>query len=136
MDVGGVDYLPRTPRFEVVYHFVAVPRLWRLRLRVPVEESAPRGATGRDLWPSAEPAEREVWDLFGIRFTDHPNLTRILLPDDWVGPSAAQRLPAPGRAGRARRERRRTATATMRRSGRATCRARTGLPRPAQEGGD
>lgn len=85
MDVGGVDYMPRTPRFEVVYHFVAVPELWRLRLRVPVEESAPEVPTICDLWPSAEHAEREVWDLFGIRFADHPNLTRILLPEEWVG---------------------------------------------------
>ena len=96
MDVGGVDYLPRTPRFEVVYHFVAIPGLWRLRLRVPVEESAPEVPTLCDLWPSAEHAEREVWDLFGIRFTDHPNLTRILLPDNWVGHPLRKDYPLQG----------------------------------------
>lgn len=85
MDVGGVDYLPREPRFEVVYHFLALPRLWRLRVRVPVGEEDPVVPSVADLWPAANAAEREVFDLFGIRFSGHPNLTRILLPDDWQG---------------------------------------------------
>src|SRR5690606_29784022 len=66
MDVGGVDYLPRTPRFEVVYHFVAIPGLWRLRLRVPVEESAPEVPTLCDLWPSPDHPERVVRGLCSI----------------------------------------------------------------------
>lgn len=85
LDVGGVDYLPRQPRFEVVYHLLALPALWRLRLRVPVEEAVAEVATVSDLWESATHAEREVWDLFGIRFTDHPNLTRIMMPANWHG---------------------------------------------------
>lgn len=91
LDVGGVDYLPREPRFEVVYHFLALegdgqpehPR--RLQLRVPVPEERPEVPSIAHLWPSANWAEREVFDLFGIRFTGHPNLNRILMPDDWEG---------------------------------------------------
>lgn len=85
MDVGGVDYLPREPRYEVVYHLLAVPRLWRLRVRVPVPEERTVVATVSELWPSAAAAEREVYDLFGIEFEGHPNLTRILMPDNWQG---------------------------------------------------
>lgn len=84
-DVGGVDYLPREPRFEVVYHLLSVANLQRVRLRVPVGAEHPEVPTLAHLWPSAEPAEREVYDLFGIVFTGHPNLTRILLPADWEG---------------------------------------------------
>lgn len=90
LDVGGVDYLSlgRRPRFEVVYHFLSLggphpPR--RLRLRVPVPEEDPRVDTISDLWPAAGWAEREVYDLFGISFQGHPDLRRILLPEDWEG---------------------------------------------------
>ncbi|MBO8140586.1 MAG: NADH-quinone oxidoreductase subunit C [Firmicutes bacterium] len=100
VDVGGVDYLPRTPRFEVVYHLLALPQLWRLRLRVPVEEASPVVPTVSDLWPSATHAEREVWDLFGIRFEGHPELTRILMPSDWEGHPLRKDYPLQGpRAG-------------------------------------
>lgn len=91
LDVGGVDYLPHRPRFEVVYHFLALQadrspqRPRRLRLRVPVPEEAPEVPSLAGLWPSANWAEREVYDLFGIRFTNHPELKRILMPDDWEG---------------------------------------------------
>lgn len=83
-DVTAVDYLPREPRFEVVYHFHALTPPLRLRLRVPLAEgqSIP-SLTG--LWPGANFSEREVFDLFGITFSDHPNLERILLPDDYEG---------------------------------------------------
>jgi len=96
VDVGGVDYLPRKPRFEVVYHLLALPQLWRLRLRVPVEEDEAEVPTVSDVWPSAAAAEREVWDLFGIRFAGHPNLTRILMPDDWVGHPLRKDYPLQG----------------------------------------
>jgi NADH-quinone oxidoreductase subunit C len=96
VDVTAVDYLPREPRFEVVYHLVclgglgapaegAVPAPARLRLKVPVPGDQPRLPTVSDVWPSAEWAEREVWDLFGIEFDGHPDLRRILMPDDWEG---------------------------------------------------
>ncbi|MBE3598284.1 MAG: NADH-quinone oxidoreductase subunit C [Limnochordaceae bacterium] len=88
LDVGGVDYLGHRPaeeRFEVVYHLLDVHERRRLRLRVPLPEQDPRLDTVSDLWPSANWAEREVFDLFGIRFEGHPNLKRILMPDDWQG---------------------------------------------------
>lgn len=84
-DLAGVDYLPRNPRFEVVYHVIAIPSLQRLRLRVHLDGEKPELATVSDLWSNANPAEREVWDQFGIVFRGHPNLTRILNPDDWEG---------------------------------------------------
>lgn len=96
LDVGGVDYLPREPRFEVVYHLLALPALWRVRLRVPLAGDAPELASVSDLWPSATHAEREVWDLFGIRFTDHPNLTRIMLPESWQGHPLRKDYPLQG----------------------------------------
>lgn len=96
VDVGGVDYLPREPRFEVVYHLLALPELWRLRLRAPVAEAAAEVATVSDLWPAAEAAEREVWDLFGIRFAGHPNLTRIMMPDNWHGHPLRKDYPIQG----------------------------------------
>lgn len=88
LDVGGVDYLGRRPpqeRFEVVYHFLDVRGLRRIRVRVPLPEAEPVVPTLSDLWPSANWAEREVFDLFGIRFEGHPDLRRILMPDDWEG---------------------------------------------------
>lgn len=85
LDVGGVDYYPRSPRFEVVYHFLDMKTRQRVRLRCVLEDERPEVPTLSDLWPAANPAEREVYDLFGIVFTGHPNLTRILMPSDWEG---------------------------------------------------
>lgn len=88
LDLSAVDYYPRrqgSDRFEVVYHFFAFPQLWKLRVRVPVGGDKPEVPSLTGLWDNANPAEREVWDQFGIRFAGHPNLTRILNPDDWEG---------------------------------------------------
>lgn len=85
LDIGGADYFPREPRFEVVYHFFGLPSLGRLRVRVQLADDTTEVPTLSHLWPSADPAEREVFDQFGIRFKGHPNLTRILNPDDWQG---------------------------------------------------
>src|SRR5690606_30761605 len=82
MDVAGVDYLPRTPRFEVVYHLVALPSLWRLRLRVPVDESHPAVPTVSDSWPTATRVERVVWGLLAIRVAGFVHLSRLLPPYD------------------------------------------------------
>ncbi|MBI2939942.1 MAG: NADH-quinone oxidoreductase subunit C [Chloroflexi bacterium] len=86
-DVTAVDYLNlnREPRFDVVYHFYSIPKRHRLRVRAPVPEDDPTIATLTVLWPGASFPEREVYDLFGIQFAGHPDLTRILMPDDWVG---------------------------------------------------
>lgn len=93
MDVGGTDHLPLTPRFEIEYIFVAIcpdrrdPRAAasRYRLRVFPDDALPVVPTLSHLWPSADWAEREIFDLFGVRFEGHPDLRRILMPDDWEG---------------------------------------------------
>jgi NADH-quinone oxidoreductase subunit C len=84
VEVTAADYFPRDPRFEVVYHLVSIPHRLRLRLKVRVREG---GAvpTVQGVWPSAGWLEREVWDMFGIGFDGHPDLRRLLMPDDWEG---------------------------------------------------
>lgn len=88
LDVTAADHYPRHPRFDVVYHLVSTTLHLTLRLRVPIElAEAEAGAvpTLSGLWPSANWQEREVWDLFGIVFGGHPNLSRLLTPEDWQG---------------------------------------------------
>ena len=77
---GGSDY-----RFEVVYHFYSLAENHRLRLKVPVSAEDPVVPSLTGLWKSADWFEREVWDMFGIRFTGHPNLTRILMYEPFEG---------------------------------------------------
>jgi len=83
-EITAVDYLPREPRFEVVYHLLSIAHRRRLRLkvRVAIEASLP---TMQEVWPSAGWLEREIYDMFGIIFENHPDLRRILMPDDWEG---------------------------------------------------
>ncbi|HTQ55211.1 MAG TPA: NADH-quinone oxidoreductase subunit C [Bryobacteraceae bacterium] len=83
--VTGVDWYPEEPRFEVVYHLLAVDRNERLRLkcRVPGGDSEIDSVT--PVWRGANWFERETFDLFGIRFRNHPDLRRIMLPDEWEG---------------------------------------------------
>lgn len=85
VDITAVDYLPREPRFEVVYHLLSVSRRQRLRLKVPVGGKKPKVPTVTGVWPGANFYEREVYDMFGIEFEGHPNLKRILMPEDWDG---------------------------------------------------
>lgn len=96
LDVGGVDYYPRSPRFEVVYHFLDMQTRARVRLRCVLDDERPEVPSLSGLWPSANPAEREVYDLFGVVFTDHPNLTRILMPSDWEGHPLRKDYPLKG----------------------------------------
>ena len=84
-DVTAVDYLGRTPRFEVVYQLFSLARNHRLRVEVPVPEDDAVVPSAAGLWKSAVWAEREVWDMFGIRFADHPDLRRILMYEQFVG---------------------------------------------------
>jgi len=85
-DVTAVDYWKKKePRFEVVYHLYSPDRGHRVRLRVPVPESDPTVESLIPLWKGANFLEREVWDLFGIRFIGHPDLRRILLYDEFQG---------------------------------------------------
>jgi NADH/F420H2 dehydrogenase subunit C len=85
LDVTAADHFPRRPRFHVVYHLVSIDRGFTLRLRVIPDDETPQVPTVSSVWPSANWQEREVWDLFGIVFTGHPNLERLITPDDWEG---------------------------------------------------
>lgn len=83
--ITGVDYLGRTPRFEVVYHFTSPLHQHRLALKVGADEDAPHVPTLALHFPTANFQEREIYDMFGIVFDGHPDLQRILMPDDWDG---------------------------------------------------
>ncbi len=96
LDIGGVDYPGREPaRFDVVYHLLKVPLQptsvealatpERARVLCGVREDAPNVPSVADLWPSADWAEREIFDLYGIAFDGHPDLRRIQMPDHWEG---------------------------------------------------
>jgi len=82
--ITGVDWWPRAPRFEVVYFLHSLRHNARLRLQIRLEEDqAVDSVCG--VWRGANWYEREVFDLFGIRFRNHPNLERIMMPADWEG---------------------------------------------------
>jgi NADH-quinone oxidoreductase subunit C len=76
---------PGPARFLVVYHLFSLPLKHRLRLQVPVEETDTEVDSVTSLWGAADWLEREVWDMFGIRFRGHPNLKRILMYEEFVG---------------------------------------------------
>ena len=85
-DITAVDYWQKKEtRFEVVYQILSLKARSRLRVRVPVPENDPVVDSLTALWRGANFLEREVWDLYGIRFTDHPDLRRILLYDEFRG---------------------------------------------------
>lgn len=88
-DVTAVDYLGYPgrdgARFEVVYHLYSLARNQRLRVKIGVEEASCEAPSLVSLWPSANWMEREVWDMYGIRFAGHPDLRRILLYDEFEG---------------------------------------------------
>ncbi len=85
MDLTAVDYFKRRPRFEVVYHFLAMRGRKRLRVKVPVGGMEPKVDSLTPLWPNANWFEREVFDMFGIRFEGHPDLRRLLLYPEFEG---------------------------------------------------
>jgi NADH-quinone oxidoreductase subunit C len=95
VDVCGADYLSHvgrtlppgvdTERFEIVVNLLSLTDHRRIRVRVQVPEADPALPTLFDLWPGSEALEREAYDMFGIRFDGHPDLTRILMPEDWEG---------------------------------------------------
>jgi NADH-quinone oxidoreductase subunit C len=84
-DLCGVDWPGRPERFEVVYNLYSLRHRSRLRLKVRLPESAPAVPTVCGVWPTANWHEREAYDLYGIRFEGHPDLRRILNPDDFEG---------------------------------------------------
>jgi NADH-quinone oxidoreductase subunit C len=85
MDLTAVDYFKRKPRFEVVYHFLSLKNLFRIRVKVPLSEPDPELDSLVSLWASADWYEREVYDMFGIRFAGHPDLKRILMYPEFEG---------------------------------------------------
>jgi NADH-quinone oxidoreductase subunit C len=108
LDVGGADYPGREPRFDVVYHLVklsanattpaSIGSPERVRVLCGVPEAEAVVPTVSDLWPCANWAEREVFDLFGVRFEGHPDLRRIQMPVDWVGHPLRKDYPLRGPA--------------------------------------
>ncbi len=82
----AVDYWPQeTPRFHVIYEIYSISLNQMLRLRVPLDGNAPHLATIEKIFPNANWYERELWDMFGIRFDDHSDMRRIIMPADWQG---------------------------------------------------
>jgi NADH-quinone oxidoreductase subunit C len=84
-DMTAVDRFPAEPRFVLVYHALAPDRGVALRLHVQLAGTEAHAPTVSGIWPSAGWLEREIWDLVGIAFDDHPDLRRLMMPDDWEG---------------------------------------------------
>ncbi len=83
-DIVAVDYFPMKPRFEIIYHLYSIPQKHRLRLKVKAEDGETIPSV-TSIWKTADWAEREAYDMFGIIFEGHPNLKRIYMPADWDG---------------------------------------------------
>jgi NADH-quinone oxidoreductase subunit C len=92
IEITAADYIPRQPRFEVVYHLLSIPHRARLRLKVRVQDRATVPSV-QGIWKGAGWPEREVWDMFGIVFDGHPDLRRLLMPEDWDGHPARKDYP-------------------------------------------
>ena len=95
-DATCVDRFPLEPRFELNYHLVSIPRRDKLRLRVRLPGNDPVVDSLVPVWPGANWLEREIFDLFGVRFNDHPDLRRILMPEDWEGYPLRKDYPVEG----------------------------------------
>lgn len=95
-DLTAVDRYPGEPRFEVVYHLLSLKSQERLGLKVRVPGDNPAVESVVTVWPGANAFEREVFDLFGIRFEGHPDLRRIVLPEEWEGHPLRKDYPTEG----------------------------------------
>jgi NADH-quinone oxidoreductase subunit C len=95
-DLTAVDWFPASPRFQLSYHLVSMVMKERIRLRVLLEDATPAVESITQVWAGANYYEREVFDLFGIRFEEHPNLRRIMMPDEWVGHPLRKDYPVEG----------------------------------------
>jgi NADH-quinone oxidoreductase subunit C len=94
--VTAVDRYPAEPRFEVVYHLHSIERNQRLRVKCRLRGENPEIDSVTDVWRAANWYEREVFDLFGVSFRNHPDLRRIMLPDDWEGHPLRKDYPVTG----------------------------------------
>ena len=95
-DITSVDWYPAEPRFEVIYHLLSISKKERVRLKVRLDSASLAVESLTSLWPGANYFEREVFDLFGIRFTGHPYLRRLLMPEDWEGHPLRKDYPVEG----------------------------------------
>lgn len=95
-DISAVDRFPIEPRFEVNYHLLSIDNRSRLRLKVKLSGSDPVVHSVTPVWPTANWHERENFDLFGIEFEGHPDLRRILMPDEWEGYPLRKDYPTEG----------------------------------------
>ncbi len=95
-DVTCVDWYPAEPRFEITYHLLSLGLKERVRLCVMAGSLDPEVASITPIWPAANFYEREIWDLFGVRFGGHPNLRRIMMPDQWEGHPLRKDYPVEG----------------------------------------
>jgi NADH-quinone oxidoreductase subunit C len=95
-DMTAIDWFPTSPRFQLSYHILSHKLLDRIRLRVMLGEADPTVDSITPVWPGANFFEREVFDLFGIRFDGHPDLRRIMMPDDWKGYPLRKDYPVEG----------------------------------------
>jgi NADH-quinone oxidoreductase subunit C len=94
--VTGVDRYPAEPRFEIVYHLQSIAKKQRLRLKARVSGENPEIESAFAVYRSANWYEREVFDLFGVRFLNHPDMTRIMMPADWEGHPLRKDYPVTG----------------------------------------
>jgi NADH-quinone oxidoreductase subunit C len=95
-DITCVDWYPAEPRFEIVYHLLSISKKERVRLKVRLDSAAPVVDSLTPIWPGANYFEREVFDLFGIRFSGHPYLVRLLMPENWEGHPLRKDYPVEG----------------------------------------
>jgi NADH-quinone oxidoreductase subunit C len=95
-DTTAVDWLPSEPRFQLSYHIVSHQYKERVRIKTWVSSDEPAIQSITSVWPGANYYEREVFDLFGIRFEGHPNLRRIMMPEEWIGHPLRKDYPVEG----------------------------------------
>jgi len=95
-DLTAVDWYPASPRFQLSYLLLSHALRERIRLRVLLTDASPAVESIMPVWAGADYYEREVFDLFGIRFEEHPNLRRIMLPEDWNGHPLRKDYPVEG----------------------------------------
>jgi NADH-quinone oxidoreductase subunit C len=95
-DATAVDWYPQEPRFQISYHIVSHSLKQRLRLRILLDSSDAVVPSITPAWPAANFYEREVFDLFGVEFSGHPGLTRIMMPESWQGHPLRKDYPVEG----------------------------------------
>ena len=95
-DVTAVDWYPSEPRFQIVYSILSMSLKQRVRLVVRLDGDSASLDSINPVWPSANFYEREIFDLFGVHFGGHPNLRRIMMPEDWTGNPLRKDYPVEG----------------------------------------